>query len=960
MQPLSQRKILAAIVGLTFTAACAGPVARPAPPTKAKDAARPARPAASSTDPLARAIAGFETRKVTGAAGAGILVNLAGKARVISDHGGGIISDHGAGVISNNSGGIISDNGAGIISDNGGGLIANNGSGLTSKTKYGLRQAAGTLPEFLLADAIVTVHDAAGRLLVDQAGSPITTTTDRQGGYKLTASLPAENLVVRIKLWHGGTLSAILPREAQPPEAARGIDLDTASSIGASYVLREFVRGDQAIYDKLPASEAARLTRQLQAAQQLVAAAPRYDEAELVAIGDDLRARDAAVDRTLADIKVLLLGQANLGGGRRADEVPLSAPEALAVDAAGRLLIGERGLGRIRVVAPDGTISTWADTAFGTVRHNFYEVDRLAVAPDGRVIVLSKEGLSAIAPDGTVTNLALGKVGSIQVGLAVTADGTIYVGHAGGGQRITAVPPGGAPREVPIGTPGLMWAMAAGPDGRLYALCREEAGSQGEIWRGSPEGLTERVAVVPSIRNETDLAVGTDGTIYVTAGTPSNVYAIGPDGSPRALAGPEGSEPGGRELLKPTYMHLAPDGTLYVSDIATSFVHARAPEGRWRRVAGTHARVQDLARGEVSVNGPGGAEFDAAGRLVFTEVGSNTVKRFDGQRIETIAGTIAGFSGDGGPATAARLELPRGLAIHGDDIYVMDTQNERLRKISANGIIETVAGAPGKDLHVDLQPGRTYSPGEFSLWQASGLTTDLAGRPVWSTRHQLIRLEADGSARVLAGRAAADAEQLFDLTTLLGTTFPGPALDSPFGLAIGIAHDPRGTLHVVDASFGNVLALDDAGGPAPVLRSVAGIPFLEQMSAAGTTHVIPAEAADARALAFIIPAGICFDQAGNMYVAEMGTKQLSSASAALGSKFPFDAETIGIYPARVRKIAPDGRVTTIAGPGGRVAPNPDAEDALVYPTGLAISRDGRLAILDPGANTIRILPAGSF
>ena len=73
-----------------------------------------------------------------------------------------------------------------------------------------------------------------------------------------------------------------------------------------------------------------------------------------------------------------------------------------------------------------------------------------------------------------------------------------------------------------------------------------------------------------------------------------------------------------------------------------------------------------------------------------------------------------------------------------------------------------------------------------------------------------------------------------------------------------------------------------------------------------------------------------------------------------------DGAGLPSMPPRIWKFAPDGTGTIIAGPGGRHFADPDADDALVLPAGLALAKDGRLAIADPGANLVRLLPAGSF
>jgi hypothetical protein len=110
----------------------------------------------------------------------------------------------------------------------------------------------------------------------------------------------------------------------------------------------------------------------------------------------------------------------------------------------------------------------------------------------------------------------------------------------------------------------------------------------------------------------------------------------------------------------------------------------------------------------------------------------------------------------------------------------------------------------------------------------------------------------------------------------------------------------------------------------------------------------------------ILPTGLTFDQAGNLYVAEAGTVNVGALGSVFGGRFPLDPAMLPQAPARVRRIGPDGKMTTIAGPGGKFFKDPKAPDALAMPTSLAIDSQGRLVITDSGANLIRILPAGSY
>src|SRR5664280_44077 len=100
------------------------------------------------------------------------------------------------------------------------------------------------------------------------------------------------------------------------------------------------------------------------------------------------------------------------------------------------------------------------------------------------------------------------------------------------------------------------------------------------------------------------------------------------------------------------------------------------------------------------LNFPTGVAADAAGNLFIADTGNMLIRRVSANGIlTTVAGIAAatgaqGFSGDGGPATAAQLNNPKGLAVNAfGNLFVADTGNQRIRKVSAGGIITTVAGS---------------------------------------------------------------------------------------------------------------------------------------------------------------------------------------------------------------------------------------------------------------------------
>jgi len=154
--------------------------------------------------------------------------------------------------------------------------------------------------------------------------------------------------------------------------------------------------------------------------------------------------------------------------------------------------------------------------------------------------------------------------------------------------------------------------------------------------------------------------------------------------------------------------------------------------------------------------------------------------------ITTIAGTgVSGFSGDGGPATSARLSNPQGLAIDtAGNLYIADWNNMRVRKVSPAGIITTVAGNGLGDF--TGENGRATSE---SLWFPRGVAVDSTGNLYIADteNHRIRKVTPSGSMTTIAGGG-----------DCCGLRDGGPAtravLDSPYGVAV----DANGNVYVAD------------------------------------------------------------------------------------------------------------------------------------------------------------------
>lgn len=174
------------------------------------------------------------------------------------------------------------------------------------------------------------------------------------------------------------------------------------------------------------------------------------------------------------------------------------------------------------------------------------------------------------------------------------------------------------------------------------------------------------------------------GKLVVVAGSGTQGFAG--DGGPATAAA----------LNNPTSVAVGSDGTLYIADTGNERI--RAVQGDViATFVGTGA--QGFAGDGGAATGarfdhPTALAIDASGALLVADAGNQRVRRIASGSISTIAGSgVQGFGGDGGAATAALLDTPSGLAVGPDgSVYIADTHNQRVRRVSPAGTITTVAG----------------------------------------------------------------------------------------------------------------------------------------------------------------------------------------------------------------------------------------------------------------------------
>lgn len=193
------------------------------------------------------------------------------------------------------------------------------------------------------------------------------------------------------------------------------------------------------------------------------------------------------------------------------------------------------------------------------------------------------------------------------------------------------------------------------------------------------------------------------GNLYFSDAQRQEVYESSLAGVLTAVAGDgvqgfsgDGGAAASAELNAPQGVAIGADGTLYISDTGNERIRA-VSAGIIRTFAGNGIKGYAGDGGaamSAEFSGPTALAVDAAGGLLVCDEGNERVRRIDAGIIQSVAGNgVQGFGGDGGAATLAQLDGPRGVAVGADGrIFVADAHNERIRAVAVNGVISTIAG----------------------------------------------------------------------------------------------------------------------------------------------------------------------------------------------------------------------------------------------------------------------------
>jgi uncharacterized protein (TIGR03437 family) len=585
-------------------------------------------------------------------------------------------------------------------------------------------------------------------------------------------------------------------------------------------------------------------------------------------------------------------------------DASLHLPAALAVDSSGKVYIAVAADNTVRVVTTDGLINLFAGSGYsgyygdynaGTTTNGvctgcvagtailagLTNPQGVAIGPNGSILIADtgNGSIRSVSSAGIITTISgdlKGSVGLSGDGVAntlpmlapfgVTADssGNIYVAESGtnrirkidtAGNITTAIGDGiqgyagdgGAPAKVEMSLPT---SVALDSSGNVYfadslnSRIRKLAGGTVGTFAGSGvfaysgdggAATSAQINTPMGVAVSAAAGLGSAANLYI-ADTANNVVRSVANGVISNFAGTgtagsngDGNAATGAQLDGPQGLAVDSAGNLYIADTQNHRVRKVATNGTISTVAGSGTAGfggDGAAAASAQLNAPFGVAVDTAGNLYIAEFGNNRVRKVSTNgNISTIAGNgVSGFSGDQDQAAGAQLNGPRGVAVDSaGNVYIADTGNNRVRMVASNGVITTVAGT-----------GATGVSGDGGL-----AVNALVGNPVALATDSVGNVYiADGSARV---------RKLFlsgIITTIAGTgirgysgdggSAPNATLDGPSAVAVNAA----GNVWVADTLNNAVRYLQFAGGGTTVGAVTSGASNLSGPVAPGEVIVI--------------------------------------------------------------------------------------------------------------------------
>ena len=547
--------------------------------------------------------------------------------------------------------------------------------------------------------------------------------------------------------------------------------------------------------------------------------------------------------------------------------------------------------------APTGTIASVAVDQAG----NVYVTSNILgnnlvfkVNQQGVLTVVAGNGTQGFSGDGgAATSAALLSPG----GLAVDAAGNLYIVDSGN-QRIRKVTPVGIITTVAgNGTQGYSG------DGGPATSAAFNFGNYGGLAVDASGDL-----FIADQGNNRIREVTTDGIIHTVAG--NGIPGYSGDGGPATSAS--------LGINAFTYVGIALDaaGNLLIADSLNNRIRKVTPGGIITTVAGSGTAGYSGDGGlatRAALDSPTSVAVDAGGNIFIADAFNVRIRKVTpGGIISTVAGGQYGYSGDGGPATGAAVSLLTGVAVDANDnLFIADSDNNRIRKVTSTGIISTFVGNGLFRFAGDGGPATSAA-----LYYPRGVAMDLSGNLYIADSYngRIRKVTPSGIISTVAGNGTGD-----------NSGDGGPATQAGLLYPSAVAVDASGNLFIADTDHNRVRKVTPAG----IISTVAGNGFIGYTGDGG-----PAISAGLYG-----PIGLATDGSGNLFIADNQNNV-------------------------IRKVTPDGIISTVAGNGSQGYSGdggPALKAELNLPTGVAVDASGNLFIADTGNDRIRkVTPGGTI
>jgi RHS repeat-associated protein len=622
------------------------------------------------------------------------------------------------------------------------------------------------------------------------------------------------------------------------------------------------------------------------------------------------------------------------GDGGVATSALLNAPDDMGIDTDGDLIIADTGNNRIQEEAK-ATGAEWGNSTSFTA-NDIYTIAGSSAGASGvgadkeKATSSDLDAPSAVASFGTVGDVFIADTGNNRVQELSAATSTQY------GQSMT--------------------------DGDIYTVAGSASGTAGDSGNGGaatsalldgPEGLWNTGATIYLADN------GNNQVREVSGSSPYDVTDLAGDGYVLTDAG-DGGPATGAALDNPDGVTADADGNLYVADAGNNRVQEIAASNHTQfgiaMTAGDTYTIAGSATGDlgdspngtpatsalldvptsVAVDGNGDVYIDDSDNSRVVEVAATTHAQYGismtAGDMYTVAGSAtgaAGYTGDGGPATSALLELPEGIAVDkAGDLFIADTVNSRIQEVpAATGTQYGISMTAGDIYTIAGNSSGSYGTSGDGGPGTSALMSDPFGVSVDGAGNVYVADSANNRIQELAATTHTQFGQSMkagDIYTVAGNASgtsgdsgdAGPASSALLDDPAGVAADAVGDVYIADAENNQVREIAAANGTQWDQQMTAADIYTLAGSTTGTAGNSGTGGRAASAL-LDFPIDVATDPVGDVFIPDQDSESITEAVTTTSPAFP-------VYPV--------GGNITITQPGGaQITFYPQASGACTSP-----------------------------